>query len=370
MFFIRSAIGTLAIFLSFALHADAQNQGSTNVIYDVSRDFSIATNPNGVWSYGWKSNLTGAFTLCSYAGTSSFANGATAEYWGLANGQEPSIEKNSSTITGLQDGTEFPPGTVWFFAGFDGWPQNFGVIRFTVPNQGSSVYSLESAVRCYLEGAASRDADYHVVVNGVEVFGGFLPANSATGYTNTLTLATGDTVDFMVGRGADGLLWNSGLKIQATLSHPGLCIPHAATATATLVNGFLVGIDVIDGGCGYTNAPYVRISGGGGSGAMATATVSNGIVTRITVTDAGFGYTTPPRVQVASPPFMPWLDIAVSKVKVTQHVLLGKHYVLESSPDLNSWSQIGAQFTADEEVFDQEFDVDQTGRFFRIREVP
>ena len=67
---------------------------------------------------------------------------------------------------------------------------------------------------------------------------------------------------------------------------------------------------------------------------------------------------------------MPWLDIAVSKVKVTQHVLLGKHYVLESSPDLNSWSQIGAQFTADEEVFEQEFAVDQTGRFFRIREVP
>jgi hypothetical protein len=42
----------------------------------------------------------------------------------------------------------------------------------------------------------------------------------------------------------------------------------------------------------------------------------------------------------------PWLEVAMSKVKVTLHVVLGKKYVRESSPDLRTWTQKGAQFVA------------------------
>jgi hypothetical protein len=72
------------------------------------------------------------------------------------------------------------------------------------------------------------------------------------------------------------------------------CLPHAATATATLDHGFVVDATITDGGCGYTNAPAVLIRGGGGIGATATAVVSNGVVVGITITDAGIGYTSPP----------------------------------------------------------------------------
>lgn len=74
-----------------------------------------------------------------------------------------------------------------------------------------------------------------------------------------------------------------------------------ATATATVVNGFVVSIIVVNGGNGYTTAPKVTISGGGGTGASATATVKNGAVVQVTVDAAGKQYTSTPQVLVEPP---------------------------------------------------------------------
>ncbi len=43
--------------------------------------------------------------------------------------------------------------------------------------------------------------------------------------------------------------------------------PRVATATATLVDGFVVAATLTDGGYGYTNTPLVRFIGGGGADA-------------------------------------------------------------------------------------------------------
>lgn len=53
---------------------------------------------------------------------------------------------------------------------------------------------------------------------------------------------------------------------------------------------------ITHGGSGYTSAPAVSFSGGGGTGAAATAIVANGRVTGITITNAGSGYTSAPTV--------------------------------------------------------------------------
>jgi hypothetical protein len=84
----------------------------------------------------------------------------------------------------------------------------------------------------------------------------------------------------------------------------------------------------------------------------------------------GSGYTGAPTVKIASPPFMPNLTVEVMRVRVTQRVMLGRKYVLESSTNLNRWAPAGQQFTAWSETIENEFDVDATGRYFRIREVP
>lgn len=180
----------------------------------------------------------------------------------------------------------------------------------------------------------------------------------------------------VVGTGNDILAFQSkttgpyGPTLDAVSLAPVECIPNAATATAAVLNGLVVAINITGNGCGYTNAPLVELRGGGGSGAKATATINNGFVTGITVTSAEIGYTNAPKVLIASPPFVPWLSIAVGTVKVTQHVVLGRNYVFESSSDNQKWVQIGIPFTAQDEVITQEFDVDVTGRYFHIREVP
>jgi hypothetical protein len=150
------------------------------------------------------------------------------------------------------------------------------------------------------------------------------------------------------------------------------CAPHAAKATATVVNGFVVGATLTDGGCGYTNIPTVSIQGGGGTGATATAVVSNGVVAGITITNAGVGYTNTPTVYIYSP-----LGIQISLVKAVKpsfsDLLPGLRYQLQSSPDMKAWTTMGSPFTATNMVMDfpQYLDVDSyTGLFFRLQVAP
>jgi hypothetical protein len=81
--------------------------------------------------------------------------------------------------------------------------------------------------------------------------------------------------------------------------------PRIAKAIAQVVNGFLIGTTIIDGGFGYVSNPVVTITGGGGTGAKATAAQFNGVVTSITITNPGAGYTSTPTITIAPPPFPP-----------------------------------------------------------------
>jgi hypothetical protein len=81
--------------------------------------------------------------------------------------------------------------------------------------------------------------------------------------------------------------------------------PRIATATAQVVNGFVVGATITDGGYGYVENPTVTITGGGGTGAKASATQFNGAVTSITINNSGSGYTSTPTITIAPPPFPP-----------------------------------------------------------------
>jgi hypothetical protein len=146
--------------------------------------------------------------------------------------------------------------------------------------------------------------------------------------------------------------------------------PRKAVGTAQVVNGFFVGVELTDPGYGYTSAPAVRITGGGGSGATAIAVVENGVVTGVAITNPGSGYTGTPKVSIASPLFSPELKVAVSRVTVTSKVVLGLKYLLESSTDLQTWTTVGAPFVAESEELNQEYVVGETGQFFRITQVP
>jgi hypothetical protein len=200
--------------------------------------------------------------------------------------------------------------------------------------------------------------------------------------TSTLVFAAPPT-DFTIG-GQNGVRYFNGAvddvrifnralnsnEVLQVYNSSEVCFPHAATAVATVINGFVVGANITDGGCGYTNAPQVTIVGGGGSNATATATVTNGQVSSITIVNPGCCYTNLPRIFIVGPPLAPTLEIKVSRVKITQHVSTGHNYVLESSSDLVNWNSVGTPFTADSDTVVMEVNAETAERFFRVREIP
>src|SRR5438067_5626840 len=169
-------------------------------------------------------SLGGPLTLLSYEKNILSENGVPISAWQVSDPEQPSVARVMGGSTAISAGGAFtaPPGTVYFAPGEDGTPRNFAVIRLTVPAGGDGDYRLETSVRSEFDGSVSSDCDFHVVKNGQELFGHFLPPNSGTGYTNTIHLLAGDTIDFDVGRGQDPARLNAGLKIQARVgrAHP------------------------------------------------------------------------------------------------------------------------------------------------------
>jgi hypothetical protein len=134
--------------------------------------------------------------------------------------------------------------------------------------------------------------------------------------------------------------------------------------------GQVIGVSPVSGGYGYTNTPLVRLVGGGGIGATAVAEVRGYEVVAITVTNPGSGYVNPPLVQIESPNLIPSVAIEVKRVAVKLSVRLGHTYQLESSTDLLTWTSTGPDFVADDETIVKEFDVTQSGQYFRLIERP
>lgn len=66
--------------------------------------------------------------------------------------------------------------------------------------------------------------------------------------------------------------------------------------THTRVSGGVTAVTVNTQGTGYTSAPTVAFTGGGGTGATAQAVVLDGKVTAVQITSPGTGYTTAPTV--------------------------------------------------------------------------
>ena len=111
------------------------------------------------------------------------------------------------------------------------------------------------------------------------------PANIAT-YTITVTnpLATPATSVSVIDNLASGFTYRPGSTV----------INGVASADPT--SRYVAGISLTSGGSGYTSAPAVTISGGGGSGATAKATVVGGVVTTLVITNPGSGFTSAPTV--------------------------------------------------------------------------
>jgi len=128
---------------------------------------------------------------------------------------------------------------------------------------------------------------------GMNVITNLVTAQDGTS-TKTYTVSVLLNDEFNILRGK----WRDTLIADVTSSKTTTSINSRAVGYQTNMFG-LGGIKVVNAGSGYTTAPTVQITGGGGTGATATATVSAGKVTAITLTSAGTGYTTSPSITLS-----------------------------------------------------------------------
>jgi hypothetical protein len=200
---VTSSVGTLTIIPSAP--------------YDLAKDYTAASYSNGVWSVGFETNLGVGFTFNTYRRTYNSDNSVQLINYLTSSGELPLIGKNANnaTATGRNGAFVAPKGTVWIVPGTNNSPRQFGIVRFTADKTG--VFWLGTTVRPYLDGDLSGDNEFHVLKNGTEIFGVFLPQHGCASFVTNLSMTTGDTIDFAVGRGLDGLVDGSGLKLDARL---------------------------------------------------------------------------------------------------------------------------------------------------------
>ena len=93
----------------------------------------------------------------------------------------------------------------------------------------------------------------------------------------------------------------AGYNTAFSATYPVDAYTRIQDTTKSFFNGPLTGLTLTNGGSGYTAAPGVLISGGGGSGAAGSTTIQGGVVKTITMTNPGAGYTSAPTVTITGP---------------------------------------------------------------------
>lgn len=165
--------------------------------FDLADDFSGTSNPNGVWSYGYRgySEAIGSFTAYTYYSTG--FHGTQLVRWHTGS-SEPHVAYNPTDHAITVSNTTWGPGQVSLHPGYSG---QYSIARFTSPETG--YYDLE--------GAFSAGS---LTPTGVDVY---VLIGSAIGFSNSVTkygsptlfsldhilLGVGNTVDFVVGYRGD-----------------------------------------------------------------------------------------------------------------------------------------------------------------------
>ncbi|CEF54614.1 gp53 minor capsid family protein [Acetobacter ghanensis] len=199
------------------------------------------------------------------------------------------------------------PGPNGFRAGAGGltiarfaWVQNDGVTLLnTAPTatagSGAAATAVLSSATVYTVSALAVNAggkDY--AVGDTAAFAGGKATVSTIG---TGGVVTGVTIQSATAQTTDPTA--TGVATTTNGSGTGLTLNVTATASQEATGG-VASITVSDGGTGYSAAPIVSLTGGGGTGATAVAVVSSGVVTGINVVSAGTGYTSAPTVVITA----------------------------------------------------------------------
>jgi len=190
-------------------------------VYDALGDFSIASNPNGPWSYG--EGIAGStfspFVNAVANGTSSFWQSSTPAMG------TPIVLKNTSGNAFFAPSVVFPTNVLIIHPG----PVNDVIVRFTAPSAGIYNYSGLFEILDYQLPAGVRGLIFH---NGTSLFNSALigaAANNSTltpgasiAFSGSVTLALGDNLSFAVNNGGNYTYDSTGFSASISSGVPEL----------------------------------------------------------------------------------------------------------------------------------------------------
>jgi hypothetical protein len=202
------AIGVL---LLIAQAGSAQTQNPATPDYDAVRDFSIISNPNGVWSYGWEASLGAALNLYTVTDVTSVP-GISA--W-LATGtflRNPPLVAHNDTTSVICPLSAFcvPPEYLDLHPGIN---NEVSVVRWTAPSSGR--FRVQGAV-AGLDYQGPTTTTFYEVLNSHRILF-TAPIDSyhePVLFQNLLSVSAGDIVDFAVDFGQDGNYIDDSTGIQ------------------------------------------------------------------------------------------------------------------------------------------------------------
>ena len=170
-----------------------------------------------------------------------------------------------------------------------------GLTNFTLNYNG-----VATAAIAYTWSTAADAADIQAALNGLSTIGGIGASVSVALAGATLDITFGGSLGGMeipilgatITSGFGSGSVNVGTTSGATaigFNVPDEYLTLAGSGTA-IVPGAVLGAAISAGGVGYTSAPTVTFTGGGGTGASGIAVITAGVVTGVTITSAGVGY--------------------------------------------------------------------------------
>ena len=205
-----------ALLFLMLLSAIATGIGASAQVYDATADFSPTNNPNGTWSYGWSSTLGSTYNLDTVRSGGGWTGPIVTNF-----GSFPYVQNN-------QDGVN-----LLMHPGPNG---EYSVLRWTAPNSG--MWRVDAIFSAYFQGPTT---DVHVLNNGTALFNGNITPSSTSPFSQTIAVATGNTIDFAVGYGSDGGYSSDATLISAKIKQTSVPEPSSIPflGAMTLVSGGL-----------------------------------------------------------------------------------------------------------------------------------
>jgi hypothetical protein len=215
---------TLALFLAVFATGAASRAGVTK--FSAADDFSVAQNPNGVWSYGYSQSLTSSLVLYDDPQNIGGVDFLFSKALNVIN--TPTVSHNpTDTAINLGPGL-WQPNELTFHPGPNG---EFSHVRFTAP--ADDVYSAAGRFAGF--DFVGTTTDVHVLVNGAEVFSADVVGTVGTNKPFSVAgvpLKAGDTIDFAVGFGRNQEFSNDTTALTATVIRGAVVPLPVAAATA------------------------------------------------------------------------------------------------------------------------------------------